>query len=195
MSSTNRGATRAPLDAYYTPDAVARACVATIAPELVGAIVLEPHAGGGAFVRALRGVAGMVHACDLNPEAPGLREADVSQSQPTDFFATAWRDGRFHWVIGNPPFGDAQAHVEQALEVASDGVGFLLRFAFLEGAKRRAFWRAHPPAEVHVLVNRPSFTGGATDSAAYGWFIWRKDRDPKEPTTMHWMDWRGVSGG
>lgn len=48
MSSTNRGAIRAPLDAYYTPDAVARACVATIAAELRGARVWEPHAGGGA---------------------------------------------------------------------------------------------------------------------------------------------------
>jgi hypothetical protein len=27
---------------------------------------------------------------------------------------------------------------------------------------------------VHVLSRRPSFTGGGTDSAAYGWFVWRK---------------------
>lgn len=193
MSSTNRGATRAPLDAYYTPDAVASACVATIAAELDFATVLEPHAGGGAFVRALEAAnAGIIHANDVDPEAAGLRDRGVTVATSVDFLALAV-DEQPDWIVGNPPYGAAEAHVRRALAVSTAGVAFLLRLAFLESTKRLAFWREYPPAEVHVLSRRPSFTGGGTDSAAYGWFIWRIGRDAKEPTTLHWIDWSEVT--
>jgi hypothetical protein len=32
--------------------------------------------------------------------------------------------------------------------------------------------RARTP-DVYVLPNRPSFTGGSTDSIEYAWFVWR----------------------
>ena len=92
------------------------------------------------------------------------------------------------WVVGNPPFNEAEAHVRMALDTAQVGVAFLLRLAFLEGAKRRAFWTQHPAASVHVLVSRPSFTGGATDSAAYGFFVWR--RNHVAPTALYHLDWK-----
>lgn len=186
MSSTNRGGERTPLDAYYTPDAVALACVATIRESVYGAVVLEPHAGGGAFVRALDAAgAGIVYATDINGNAPGLLEP-ASSLGALDFLTVAGVP-RFAWIVGNPPYDRAQEHVERALSLATDGAAFLLRLAFLESTKRLPFWRVNPPAEVYVLSRRPSFTGGGTDSAAYGWFIWRKGWT-SEPV-LRWLDW------
>src|SRR5690606_25517999 len=59
MSSTNRGGERRPLDAYYTPtelaDAIVRRLVVDGMIERSRALrVLEPHAGEGAWIRALR---------------------------------------------------------------------------------------------------------------------------------------------
>ena len=203
MSSTNRGAVRAPDDSYYTPDHVARACIATIPI----ADTWEPHAGGGAFVRALEARGATVWASDINP-MHGAHDA-----------LDGWPFGGSPpaWIVGNPPFDTAQEHIESAINIARDGVAFLLRLAFLEGQDRQeTFWRKHPCAEVHSFVRRPSFleryedgTVGplrkrgkdgmiemdkhgnprkaGTDSAAYGWFIWR--RNHAGPTTHHFLSW------
>lgn len=171
MSSTTRPV-RTGLDAYYTPDPVARACVDTLG-NLRKLQVWEPHAGGGAFVRALHRAGAVVTASDIDPNAAGLCGAPCSFVG--DFLTYALADSpRPSWVVGNPPFSDAEVHVRHALAHATIGVGFLLRLAFLESAKRAPLWKEHPPAVVHVLTQRPSFTGGATDSAAYGWFVWQR---------------------
>lgn len=185
MSSTNRGAERAAHDAYYTPDAVARACVATI-PIHVTETAWEPHAGGGAFVRALVPRIGLrCHASDIDPrpiEALNGMTIEPVRANALDGWRSEW-GGLPDWIIGNPPYAEAQEHIEMALKTARVGVAFLLRLAFLEGQKRAAFWRAHPCATVHVLTKRPSFTGSGTDSAAYGFFRWQIGHDG--PTTLH----------
>lgn len=193
MSSTNRGAERVALDAYFTPDPVARACVATL-DGIAGARVWEPSAGGGAFARAAARRGAFVYASDVSPTMPDAEEMWAHG-------ITAWRAGHDmikgwpfasdtppDWVIGNPPFNEAETHVRVGLATARVGGAFLLRLAFLEGAKRRGFWRSYPAAEVHVLTARPSFTGGATDSCAYGWFVWR--RPYEGPTLLRHLDWR-----
>jgi hypothetical protein len=172
------------LDRYYTPDAVADACVGVL--DLRGVrFVLEPSVGHGAWVRAIRSRLpdAEVLTCDLDPEA--RHEGD--RHEVADFLTVAPPD--VDLIVGNPPFSEALAHVEHALTLAP-AVGFLLRLAFLEGQNRAAFWRAHPAYEVHVLTQRPSFTGGGTDSAAYGFFVWL--RGFRGPTHQHHLDWRGV---
>jgi len=169
------------LDAYYTPDDVAARCVASLPDDALDLRVrwaMEPSVGGGAFVRALRGRAPdvQVFGVDLDPRAAGLIACDMCTAE--DFAHLTIDDSvpRPWLVLGNPPYGAAEAHIRRALEVVQKGgyVGFLLRLAMLESEKRRPLWRDHPPFAVHVLTRRPSFTGGGTDSAAYGWFIWRR---------------------
>ena len=186
MSSTNRGAKRVTLDAYYTPDAVAVSCVAAT-PIADHASVLEPHAGGGAFLRALVRPGRKVAALDINPDAPGLRSPGIESSEVDDFLT--WDPGQYRpdWTVGNPPFVGAEAHVRRALSLSRVGCAFLLRLAFLESAERVPFWRDHPPATVLVFNKRPSFTGGKTDSCAYGWFIWRKAWTAR--AELGWLKW------
>ena len=168
-------------DAYYTPDDVAAACVRTIAPRLLAGnppLIIEPSAGGGAFVRAVNAI-GLddTYAIDINGDAAGLGLAttySVGDFAALDIVPPACRT----WVIGNPPYSHAQQHVERAISLAmpegveGGGVAFLLRLAMLEGKGRALFWQAYPPTEVHILTRRPSFTGGKTDSCAYAFFVW-----------------------
>jgi hypothetical protein len=116
-------------------------------------------------------------AVDVNPYAAGLGLA--GSHHVGDFLTVARPDTDAPiWVVGNPPYSHAIEHVEHAISLAlpghgpAGGVAFLLRLAFLESRERAAFWRKHPPTEVHVLTRRPSFTGGKTDSCAYAFFVW-----------------------
>lgn len=192
MSATNRGAEYRPGASYYTPDDLARALVGRLhIPS--GMVVLEPHVGGGAFVRALRACDTMsiVQAMDIDPDAPGL--AEVKGAVVGDFLTTE-PALRPDWIIGNPPYGPgpgvAEAHIRRALQVVHPGgsVAFLLRLAILESAARVPLWREHPPRKVWALAERPSFTGGGTDSAAYGWVWW--DTPYSGPTELEVLSWR-----
>lgn len=186
MSSTNRGSERRELDAYNTPDEVAERLVRALWFER-GAVVLEPHAGGGAFVRALRQRDVIVYANDI-AETGGASWIDPARCSLGDFLDL--QIGQFEliraldWIVGNPPFTDAEAHIRHALTLAPN-VAFLLRLAMLESARRRALWAETPLADVFVLPERPSFTGGTTDSAAYAWFVWR--RGHVGPWRGHWL--------
>lgn len=185
MSRTSRtAAERRTLDRYYTPDEVARACVATL-PILDGDTVLEPSAGGGAFLRAVREAfpSSRLRALDLDPCSPArLPEHGGFEVEHADFGAWAPPEGeRIEWVVGNPPYNVAIEHVEAGLRIARVGVAFLLRLTFLESVERVSFWRETGGSldEVRVLARRPSFTGTGTDSMAYGWFVWnRRARGP-----------------
>lgn len=174
--------TRRAHDAYYTPDDLAAKLVYLLSARLLpGCRVLEPSAGGGAFVRALwpyEHISG-IHALDVDPDAPALSVSVPERwwqpytTQCEDFLRLPYPVQKPHWVIGNPPFENAEAHVRHALRMSQHGVAFLLRLAFLESVKREAFWEEHPCSDIVVLNKRPCFTGnGKTDSCAYGFFIW-----------------------
>ena len=162
---------RRALDAYYTPDDLA-VRLAGLLDIRRGHTVLEPHVGGGAWARAVRQVhpSAILHVTDIDPNAAG-RGVDGAISLPAVDFTASNVGDLYDWIVGNPPFGAAETHVRLALSRAYR-VAFLLRLAFLESLSRIDLWETHPPAEVHVLAKRPSFTGGGTDSAAYALFIW-----------------------
>ena len=188
MSSALAVADRRPLDAYYTPDALASALVGVL-PIAPVARVLEPHAGGGAFVRALvgRGV-GRVLAADVDPCAPIFLDpprTGVTLCPGCDFLGFAWND--IDWIVGNPPFRGLEAHVEHALTLAPN-VAFLLRLAVMESKGRVPLWQTWPLRHVWVLAERPSFTDGGTDSAAYGFFWFQ--RGSTTPTITPGWSWK-----
>lgn len=195
MSATNRGSVRRTGDAYYTPDALARALVATLPIER-DACCLEPHVGGGAFARALHAVGAHVIGQDIDPDAAGF--ADCDHYYAWDFLGAEvpWRLG---WIIGNPPFAGFEDHVVRAHGLRpTHGIAFLLRLAVLESAKRLPLWRTHMPDDVWPIAERPSFTGGVTDSCAYGWFVWHtRTQYQAHSGVAHLhrpLSWRGGEG-
>jgi hypothetical protein len=171
------------LDAYYTPDALASFLV-NLLPIHGNDLVLEPSAGGGAFVKALLHKTNQVVAIDLNPDAPGLKMVGSAVCDFLDVLPPNPPD----WIIGNPPYFNASEHVEHALNCTDRHVGFLLRLAFLESKRRAAFWKKNPCRKVFVLSERPSFTGGRTDNSAYGFFWW--DILHNGPTELEVISWK-----
>lgn len=179
---------RRALDAYYTPDDVALKCVQAIglASGPTQPRVLEPSVGGGAFARALRSQwRAIIDGLDIDEKATGLVDCDAHEVIDFDHYSAD--PGSFDWVVGNPPYIVAESHVRKALSLEpAAGVAFLLRLGFLESEERVPFWKQHPPAEIHVLTKRPSFTGnGSTDATAYALFIWRTGH--ASPPVLGWI--------
>mgnify|MGYP001564614195 CR=1 FL=1 len=193
MSSTNRGTVRTPSDAYYTPATIANALVALL-PITQGSLVLEPSAGGGAFVDAAMARGARVWAIDIRPEAPALHRPGLVRAEARDFLMPTESDLRPDWVIGNPPFTEFDRHLDRALSLAPN-VGFLLRLAVMESAARVEAWATRwPLRHVWVLAERPSFTGGATDSTAYGFFWFQREWAPPATVTPGWS-WKRAGRG
>ena len=177
-------AVRIQTDAYYTEDPLARALVSLL-PIGGGTTVWEPHAGGGAFVRALSEQGACVIASDITegmwPTASHIFVADFLTLEPDPARP-------FPWIVGNPPFRGFEKHVDQALRFA-ENVAFLLRLAAMETAARAPMWKRWPLRRVTVLAERPSFTGGRTDNAAYGFFHWQRSHTGPAEIVPGWS-WR-----
>ncbi len=171
------------LDAYYTPEELAGYLVGLL-PIRGSDLVLEPSAGGGAFVRALLTKTDQVVAIDMNPDAPGLEMVGSAVCDFLDILPPNPPD----WIVGNPPYFNALDHVEHALNCTDRHVCFLLRLGFLESKRRAEFWKRNPCRKVFVLSERPSFTNGGTDSSAYGFFWW--DVLHNGPTELEIIQWK-----
>ena len=168
---------------YYTPAPLALAAVRRLLADGFlepGQSCVDPHAGGGAWVRAIQALAPdcPVVGCDIYPP-PG------SDWYAEDFLHS---DRTADWLIGNPPFTGAERHIEKGLALSGIGLVFLLRLGFLSSRSRQAFWLANRPAAVYVLVERPSFTGQGSDSADYCIVVWRHDH--RGPTRLEWLSWK-----
>lgn len=168
-------------DAYYTPDALAEALVALLPIEATDT-VMEPSAGGGAFVRALLPRCARVLACDVE-DCEGL---DLAHSAHRGDFLSCGIGGR--WTVGNPPYRGFERHVDHALQLGRH-VAYLLRLSVMESATRAPMWRRWPLRKVWVLAERPSFTGGGTDTGAYGFFWWDRQHTGPAEVVPGWS-WR-----
>lgn len=98
------------LDRFYTKDSVAKYCVGLVDTFLdkVGCVV-EPSAGGGAFIRALEGY--NINSYDLSPTFNGVIKQDWFDTDISGQGKVA--------VVGNPPFGKrnklSKAFIEHAI--------------------------------------------------------------------------------
>jgi hypothetical protein len=178
------------LDRYYTPDALADACVQRLrwAYGLRStATVVEPSVGGGAWVRALlRHGVGAVDGYDLDADAPGL--GLCARATVGDWVQAKADERTWDWAVGNPPYRHTDAHVAAALLRASN-VAMLLRVGWLCGQRRSAMLRAHVPSDVVFIRGRPSFTeDGGADTSEYAMVIWRAGAS--NTTHAEWLSWR-----
>jgi hypothetical protein len=175
MSSTT-GENRIESDKYYTPNPLAREVVRWVADDFFCGIgpglILEPSIGAGAFANACREYwpSASITGVDSDCAAPGF--AFASEIVP-DRFEVATLQMPFDLTVGNPPFSHAEEHAAKANDCTIGGiVALLLRSGFFHGKRRTAFWKQYPPMKEYRLVERPSFTGGGTDSAEYSVFVW-----------------------
>jgi hypothetical protein len=178
VSSTNRGGERSPADFYATPEWCVRRLLEEV--PLPGGRWLEPAAGDGAIIRATSRDDVVWTAWEIREtEATSLQKSVSGSDVHIGDFVEAARTGelrerRFDVAITNPPFRLAQEFIDGCLSCA-DTVVMLLRLNYLASKGRWQFMRGNTP-DVYVLPNRPSFTGGKTDSIEYAWFVWPRER-------------------
>ena len=105
-------------DKVYTPDDLAIKIVRHFKNQIKGR-VLEPCAGGGAFVRAF--------------QHEGIKHVELELERGLDFFE--WH-GKTDWIITNPPWSKARDFARHAYTVAHDVV-FLITINHFTSLKAR----------------------------------------------------------
>jgi len=135
-------------DQYYTRLSVAAACVKKIFdifPEPEEYQWIEPAAGNGAFLKALRALLSDVDliGIDLEPKGDGITTGD--------FLAWAPVTDKRRIFFGNPPFGRqgsvAKSFIKHAAQHA-DIIAFILPRSFVKPSMSRAF-----PLKFHCLLS------------------------------------------
>ena len=102
-----------------------------------------------------------------------------------EFYKISYKD-KFDFIITNPPFNCAQQIIENSFELLKEDrfQAFLLKLNFLEGQKRKEFFKKFPPKYVLVCSHRVNIlrNGKALDdngkrlsnTMAFAWFVWQK---------------------
>jgi len=198
MTAKGRGKRpKIPGDRYYTPEWVVDMCLEMVLPVIClrkPKTILEPSAGTGRFVSALRNryPEAQILAIDNDTGVGPWSEAD--HSLHADYLKWPKPDIRFDLTIGNPPFTYTGEFCEHALTM-SKAVVFVARYGFLSSAKRVPFWRKLRPSHIFNMANRPNYdvppefqevyedAGG--DFCEYCFVCWAKQNN--EVTLFEWL--------
>ncbi len=192
--ATGTGNKAAPLserknDLYQTPP---EAVTALLAVENIPQTIWEPACGPGAIVRVLRDAGHVVYGTDL------VDYASSDQDQHGwDFLMESQCPIGVDAIVTNPPFKNAQAFVQKALDLCPRVV-MLLRLAFLESEVRRPILDTGSLARVHVfrkrlpMMHRDGWEGKHSNSGmAFAWFVW--DQNHTGPTELNRVSWEEFS--
>jgi hypothetical protein len=178
MSSTHRGAERRPADFYETSSWCVRRLLEAL--PLPGGIWFEPCAGDGAIIKAVNEVRDDVtwHAHELREECvPALASIKrVEHVEIGDLLTRPVATMPMASVcISNYPFGVSKEILEHLLHGDFEHLITLQRVNWCAGPRAALFRELKP--SLYVLPDRPSFTGGSTDSIEYG--FWHFDGEGK----------------
>lgn len=191
-------------DFYQTPEPIAKwtvdRCIELLITEPERFAFFEP--GCGQFAPFLK------RANELGMNARGIDIRDLGKVEipnvidKTDFFSNLFDGTKYHIIATNPPFNVAIPFWRRCMELVSDYgiVAMVIKQAMLGGKQRSMIWESRPPAEVHILYPRPSFTGdGNTDiGQEYCVAFWYGDRLNKAynhrfgGTSLHWLNWKAL---
>lgn len=185
MSSTNRGTQRNADDYYVTPHWLIHDFIAAFAENNILVCspdedprVLDPSAGGCeqypmSYPTVLEEEGFIVESWDI-------REDSRANLTGVNFLnVPSYESRKYDMIITNPPFNQAQAFTEHALEMVKEGglVIMLQRLNWLGSQKRKPMWQKLPLAAVYVHSKRPGFDPekpSKTDSTEYAHFVFCK---------------------
>ncbi len=191
---------RDPLDRYYTPDALAEACLLAMDESLWGyapARVLEPYVGGGAFLRAARRLwpRVQVEGCDVDSDAPACAAAaEGLLVQLCTAAEWAPAPGPRTWIVSNPPYRDVYDTVAEARALMARAGAVRLGLLLRATALARLMASDDPPAQVLIARQRPRWggPGGAglrsSDSVDAVFCVW--EAEPVDCAVLRGLDWR-----
>lgn len=185
MSSTNRGTVRNADDYYVTPHWLIEDFLAAFAENNIlvcspdeNPRVLDPSAGG--CEQYPMSYPTVLEQEGFRVESWDIREDSRANLTGVNFLnVPSYESRKYDMIITNPPFNQAQAFTEQALEMVKEGglVIMLQRLNWLGSQKRKPMWQKLPLAAVYVHSKRPGFDPAKpskTDSTEYAHFVFCK---------------------
>lgn len=156
MSSTN--GTVIPRELYPTP-------LVTV-DSLLSKLKLKPT---DTFLEPCRGTDAIYSKVNLPDEQKYWAELSMG----VDYLETPFSN--IDVIITNPPFTLTEEFLRKSLsELAPNGtLAYLQRVNYLGSKKRVPMWTEIGfPNKTPVIVPRPRFVNGGSDSCEYCWFIW-----------------------
>jgi len=183
MSAAGRGARRGGSDDFYvTPHWAVDRLLEKWSPPIDGDFV-EPCAGNGAIMRALRGRGltwDRATAIECRAKEYDVLSGLFDTVKIGDFLAAPelFLPEVVSTIITNPPYIKAEEFIRAARAKFPNATSaWLVRQGFLASEERVQLWKDVGSPDVYVLPNRPSYTAdGKTDASDYCWIVL-----PKEP--------------
>lgn len=141
---TTTGLKRNIIDKYYTKPEIAKKCVGQfnefISPTTAD-IIIEPSAGGGAFIEPLRTLSAQLYLYDLQPDHPDIITQNWLDWFPKNESSISSPHPLIH-IIGNPPFGRQSSMAIQFIKhsaIFAQTIAFILPKSFKKDSMKKAF--------------------------------------------------------
>ena len=111
-----------------------------------------------------------------NISLPSNQKYWAELSKGVDYLTTDFNN-KFDLIITNPPFSLTEEFINKSFSELSDTgtLIYLQRVNFLGSKKRKGLWEGIGfPNKLPIIIPRPKFIKGGSDSCEYGWYIWDK---------------------
>jgi predicted RNA methylase len=138
------GLNRSSMDKYYTSNDTVKKCIKLIKKHIdIGDdLCIEPSAGNGAFIDAIKTLTNNYEFYDLEPEH--------SEITTLDYLTYEHNDARKTHIIGNPPFGRQSSlaikFIKKSAEFATS-ISFVLPKSFKKDSLKKHF-----PLNFHLVL-------------------------------------------
>lgn len=142
--------------------------------------ILEPCVGEGHIAKTVNEILNKREITVLDLVDRGYPNTIIQD------FLTWKTDKRFDGIITNPPYSLAQEFAEKGFQLLENHgkMVLFLKLQFLEGKKRKEFFKKYPPKYIYVFSSRmatwnngkpldPNGKKWAT-TMCHAWFIWEK---------------------
>lgn len=150
MECAKTGLNRDTTDKFYTKKEVAEECVKLFSKHILNDkpltqhdLIIEPSAGNGVFMNALKAVSLSATYYDICPESKQIKKQDFLTLSTKKF------EKKTVHIIGNPPFGIqsslAKSFIKKACSFAKS-VSFIIPLSFRKDTYKKAF-----PREFHLI--------------------------------------------
>ena len=187
LGASNHTEKERQIDDYYATEPYAIDVLMKETGVVFNGTIWEPACGGGHLSERIKDFGHEVVSTDLVNRGYGQSGIDFLNCE------VALGNN----IITNPPYKFALEFCEKAIDLVPDGgrVAMFLKLTFLEGKKRKKFFKENPPEFVFVSSSRllcaknADFDGmrdGGGSAVAYGWFVWEKGYLGK--TTIEWVN-------
>lgn len=147
-SKQTKGLKRNTIDKYYTKDSVVQLCVNYIKEKLLideNDLVIEPSAGDGSFIEAIKTISHNYEFYDLEPENDEIVKQNYLDYDTSDIQE---KYDKIH-IIGNPPFGRQSSlaikFIKKSCEFCNS-VSFILPKSFKKESLKKIF-----PINFHLI--------------------------------------------